>query len=310
LPVTKKRFERRCCNENIKKNHGSSHHATPVANPRCDALGSPVAATDSNGNLLWREEYEPYGERILREDGGTNSLWYTGKQEEEAFGISYFGARWYDPGVGRFMGVDAAGFSDTNIHSFNKYSYVSNNPYKYVDPDGNVVETAWDIFNVALDFTSLGTNLVSGNIAGAALDIAAIVVDVGAALLPGVPGGAGAIIKASREGAEQAGKLAAKKGDTLKPGPFAKESIPARGPKRDFNKAERSKINDAGRSDGCHTCGKPDPATKSGNFIPDHQPPNALNTSGGPQRLFPHCKGCSKRQGGQVTQAKNRLNAQ
>jgi hypothetical protein len=39
LPVTKKRFERRCCNENIKKNHGSSHHATPVANPRCGSRG-------------------------------------------------------------------------------------------------------------------------------------------------------------------------------------------------------------------------------------------------------------------------------
>jgi RHS repeat-associated protein len=88
-----------------------------------DALGSPVAATDSSGNLLWREEYEPYGERILREDGGTNSLWFTGKQEEEAFGISYFGARWYDPGIGRFMGVDPIGFNSDDIQSFNRYAY-------------------------------------------------------------------------------------------------------------------------------------------------------------------------------------------
>ena len=29
-----------------------------------DALDSPVAATDEQGNTLWRETYQPYGERI------------------------------------------------------------------------------------------------------------------------------------------------------------------------------------------------------------------------------------------------------
>ena len=104
-----------------------------------DALGSPVAATDCSGTLLWREEYLPYGDRILQEDNGTNTLWYTGKQEEEIFGINYFGARWYDPGVGRFMGMDRVGFDDKNIHSFNRYAYANNNPYKYIDPDGKEI---------------------------------------------------------------------------------------------------------------------------------------------------------------------------
>lgn len=101
-----------------------------------DALGSPVAATDKEGDLLWREEYEPYGERILNEDSGTNSLWFTAKQEEEDFGINYFGARWYDPSIGRFMGVDRVGFSKGNIQTFNKYAYANNNPYLFIDPDG------------------------------------------------------------------------------------------------------------------------------------------------------------------------------
>lgn len=101
-----------------------------------DALGSPVAATDESGNVLWREAYKPYGSRILEEDNGTNDTWYTGKQEDKATGLSYFGARWYDPTIGRFMGIDPVGFKEGNIHSFNRYAYVSNNPYKYVDPDG------------------------------------------------------------------------------------------------------------------------------------------------------------------------------
>jgi hypothetical protein len=36
------------------------------------------------------------------------------------------------------MGVDSVGFDDDNIHSFNGYAYANNNPYKYVDPDGNL----------------------------------------------------------------------------------------------------------------------------------------------------------------------------
>ena len=56
-----------------------------------------MASTDGEGKLLWSEEYRPYGARILKEDTGTNSQWFTGKPHEEEFGLSYFGARWYDP---------------------------------------------------------------------------------------------------------------------------------------------------------------------------------------------------------------------
>jgi uncharacterized protein RhaS with RHS repeats len=44
-------------------------------------------------------------------------------------------ARYYDPVIGRFMSNDPIGFRD--VHSFNRYAYANNNPYKYVDPDGN-----------------------------------------------------------------------------------------------------------------------------------------------------------------------------
>jgi hypothetical protein len=46
------------------------------------------------------------------------------------------------------------------------------------------------------------------------------------------------------------------------------------------------------------TCETRDPGTPSGNFVPDHQPPNALNSSQQPQRLYPQCLGCSQGQGG------------
>ncbi len=84
------------------------------------------------------------------------------------------------------------------------------------------------------------------------------------------------------------------------PGPFAGESIPARGPQRDFTNEERDGINQIGAETGCHTCGTTEPGTSSGNFVPDHQLPSALNPSGQAQRLYPQCISCSWLQGGWV----------
>jgi hypothetical protein len=82
------------------------------------------------------------------------------------------------------------------------------------------------------------------------------------------------------------------------PGPYATESIPARGPGRNYRKHEREEINRIGRESGCHTCGNKNPGTNSGNFVADHQLPNVRNPKGRPQRLYPQCLTCSNRQGG------------
>jgi hypothetical protein len=84
------------------------------------------------------------------------------------------------------------------------------------------------------------------------------------------------------------------------PGTYARESLPARGSDRDFMATERSKINQIGSATGCHTCGTRNPGTSSGNFIPDHQPPSAVNFYGRAQRLYPQCLTCSLRQGGWI----------
>ena len=108
-----------------------------------DALGSPLAGSNSSGQRVWREEYKPYGDRL---DGSetNNKIWYTGKVHDPEIGLSYYGARWYSPVVGRFMGVDPVAFHEANPKSFNQYAYANNNPYTYVDPDGrNPVVLIW-----------------------------------------------------------------------------------------------------------------------------------------------------------------------
>ena len=102
-----------------------------------DISGSPMAATDATGNLLWKENYKPYGERLNQSaPSSSNKIGFHGKPFDDATGLSYMGARYYDPVLGRFMGVDPVDFQASNLHSFNRYTYANNNPYKYVDPDG------------------------------------------------------------------------------------------------------------------------------------------------------------------------------
>ncbi|MDS4028672.1 MAG: RHS repeat-associated core domain-containing protein [Candidatus Contendobacter sp.] len=103
-----------------------------------DPSGSPVAATDQNGRLLWKETYRPYGERLLNgASADANRLWFTGKPQDPDTGLSYLGARYYSPPLGRFMGIDPKAVDPGDPHSFNRYTYANNNPYKFVDPDGS-----------------------------------------------------------------------------------------------------------------------------------------------------------------------------
>ena len=107
-----------------------------------DILGSVYATSDESGNVTSRDPYRPYGAEVgaapdPAADPEGERHGYAGKQKD-ASGLIYFGARYYDPTLGRFMGIDPVGVDPANPHSFNRYTYANNNPYKYVDPDGRV----------------------------------------------------------------------------------------------------------------------------------------------------------------------------
>ena len=108
-----------------------------------DLLGSPAAATNETGQIIWREAYRGYGERINNGvPSAPNKVWYTSRHQDEDTGLVYMGARYYDPALGRFLSVDAVGFNEQNVHSFNRYAYANNNPYKFKDPNGLNAVTA------------------------------------------------------------------------------------------------------------------------------------------------------------------------
>jgi RHS repeat-associated protein len=100
-----------------------------------DFAGNAIAGTDTAGQPVWRENYRPYGERT-RKESDSNRQWFSGKTEDPETGYLYLGARYYDPVVGRFLASDPKAFDEVTLHSFNRYSYANNNPYRFVDLDG------------------------------------------------------------------------------------------------------------------------------------------------------------------------------
>lgn len=107
-----------------------------------DVLGSPIAETDSSGNVVWREIYTPYGEVLNNPSNNKNNQGFTGHISDSDTGLVYMQARFYDPVVGRFYSKDpVSSKGHLNLggeQGFNRYAYAYNNPYKYIDPDGEI----------------------------------------------------------------------------------------------------------------------------------------------------------------------------
>ncbi len=62
---------------------------------------------------------------------------FTGQKFDASDGLMYYGARYYDAALGRFISADTIVPSTYNPQALNRYSYVLNNPVRYVDPSGH-----------------------------------------------------------------------------------------------------------------------------------------------------------------------------
>jgi RHS repeat-associated protein len=82
-------------------------------------------------------EYQPFGESSTT--GSEEDYQFTGK-EKDASGLYYFGARYYDPQVGRFTTKDPLPGRIQSPQTLNRYVYCLNNPLKYLDPQGMQTE--------------------------------------------------------------------------------------------------------------------------------------------------------------------------
>jgi RHS repeat-associated protein len=131
-----------------------------------DIRGSVVAILDTAGTILDSYTYEPFGS-ILTQTGSGSDFNYTGKEFDEGynFNLYYYGARYYNAELGRFISPDPVrGY-------YNPYSYVGNEPVMRIDPDGKAslreyafsglcgAITAWGVMGASF---STGATLLIG----------------------------------------------------------------------------------------------------------------------------------------------------
>ncbi|MDH5824648.1 RHS repeat-associated core domain-containing protein [Luteimonas sp. RD2P54] len=101
-----------------------------------DALGSVVAVTDANRNVIERREYEPYGVQLT--PAAQDGPGYTGHVQDAATGLVYMQQRYYDPMLGVFLSVDPVKAYGSLVSQFHRYRYANNNPYRFTDPNGRL----------------------------------------------------------------------------------------------------------------------------------------------------------------------------
>ncbi|MGN7830405.1 RHS repeat domain-containing protein [Pseudoxanthomonas sp. 22568] len=105
-----------------------------------DALGSPTVVTNASGQIVERNNYEPYGVVIGKPN--YDGIGFTGHVQDATTGLTYMQQRYYDPQVGRFLSVDPVTAYASPGANFNRYWYANNSPYNFTDPDGRQTCTA------------------------------------------------------------------------------------------------------------------------------------------------------------------------
>lgn len=120
-----------------------------------DDAAIPITYTGKGGGTAGlRMAFDPWGERRYDdwEDGdqglreqmvdvsiATTSLGYTGHRQLDAVGLVHMKGRVYDPQIGRFLSPDFYVQYPFASQSYNRYSYVLNNPLSFTDPEGEFI---------------------------------------------------------------------------------------------------------------------------------------------------------------------------
>lgn len=115
-----------------------------------DHLGSVDAILSSSGSLLLRESFDAHGARRGANGTGVPSSGelatmrdvtrrgFTDHEHLDSTGLIHMNGRAYDPRIGRFLSTDPVVQAPYSAQGRNRYSYVADNPLRYVDPSGFV----------------------------------------------------------------------------------------------------------------------------------------------------------------------------
>jgi len=109
-----------------------------------DHLGSVDVITDETGVVIERLSFSPFGSRRNTDwtdatgliTSVTTTRGFTGHEQLDEVGLVHMNGRVYDPMLGRFLSADPQIQFPTASQSYNRYSYVLNNPLSFTDPTG------------------------------------------------------------------------------------------------------------------------------------------------------------------------------
>lgn len=105
-----------------------------------DAHGTSSLAVDASSQAISKRYTTPFGAPRGTTVGGEwlDDKGFLGKPADDATGLTYVGARMYDPLIGRFLSVDPV-LSTDQSQSLNGYSYGNSNPVTFSDPTGEEI---------------------------------------------------------------------------------------------------------------------------------------------------------------------------
>lgn len=130
---------------------------------RSDYRGCVAALIDLSGEVVEEYTYGPFGE----ERGGDLSPWRFSSKRVDPTGLIYFGARHYDPHLGRWISPDPLGFTAGP----NLYVYCGNDPLNCLDPDGRFYDTILALPILGPYHQSIGSHLAGMAAYGSMCDL-------------------------------------------------------------------------------------------------------------------------------------------
>lgn len=115
--------------------------------------------------------HKPFGDEQYKNNTSAFSVSarYTGQVLDEDTGLYYYGARYYDPQLARFIQPDSVVPEELNSQALNRYSYCINNPLKFTDPTGQSFWSAVAAIVNWLTSAKVATAIVAAAAVGAGM---------------------------------------------------------------------------------------------------------------------------------------------
>ena len=107
--------------EQLEKQEQSERTPITIRHYHCDHLGTPLALTDQNHNIVWAARLDPWG-NVQEEFNPGNieqSIRLPGQQHDKDTNLFYNRHRYYDPAIGAYINQDPIGW----LGGINHYNY-------------------------------------------------------------------------------------------------------------------------------------------------------------------------------------------